>query len=242
MAVCCADPALEELICDALVAGGHSVQTRQQNVRGLLAARNGSPPACIVAAVEAPARDLVGSVQAIRPTLGAPALVLVCRRARGPEVRRALKLGVDGVLLEAEIETALAAVVEVVCAGQVSVPSRRRPDVTVRALTTREKQILALVVVGLTNTQIAGRLYLAESTVKSHLSSAFSKLGVSSRYEASAMILDRDQGAGLGVREIELSQLGELAGAGVQTAVRPRGTSDNPQSGGWLNDRITSSG
>jgi len=207
VAVCAADPVLEERICDALLAGGHSVQARQENVRGLLAARNGSRPACVVAAVDAPAGDTVGALRAIRPSLGAPATVLVCRRARGPEVRRALKLGVDGVLLEAEIETALAAVVEVVCAGQVSVPSRRRSDVTARALTTREKQILALVVVGLTNTQIANRLYLAESTVKSHLSSAFSKLGVSSRYEATTVILDHEQGLGLGVREIEMSQL-----------------------------------
>ena len=71
-----------------------------------------------------------------------------------------------------------------------------------RALTTREKQILALVITGLTNAQIAGRLFLAESTIKSHLSSAFSKLGVSSRYEAATVILDSERGGGLGIREI----------------------------------------
>jgi DNA-binding NarL/FixJ family response regulator len=75
--------------------------------------------------------------------------------------------------------------------------------VRAQALTTREKQILALVVTGLTNAQIAGTLFLAESTVKSHLSSAFSKLGVSSRYEAASVVLDPERGRGLGIREIQ---------------------------------------
>lgn len=204
VAVCAADPAIRARVCAALEAGGHVVEASHETVGELPAARKGRQPACVVVAVDAPGGLAAGPLRAIRSSLGSPALALVCKRAAGPEVRRAMKLGVDGVILEAEIETALAPVVEVVCAGQVSVPSRRRPDVTTPALTTREKQILALVVIGLTNTQIANRLYLAESTVKSHLSSAFSKLGVSSRYEASAVILDREQGAGLGVREIEM--------------------------------------
>ncbi len=133
--------------------------------------------------------------------------MLVCKRARGGEVRRALELGVDGVVLERDAEKALAAVVAVVCAGQVSVPRGQREEVRAQALTTREKQILALVIVGLTNAQIAAELFLAESTVKSHLSSAFSKLGVSSRYEAANVILDPERGRGLGIREIRADGL-----------------------------------
>jgi DNA-binding NarL/FixJ family response regulator len=45
--------------------------------------------------------------------------------------------------------------------------------------------------IGLTNAQIADQLGLSESTVKSHLSSAFTKLGVASRAEAAALIRDR---------------------------------------------------
>ena len=72
----------------------------------------------------------------------------------------------------------------------------------VRALTTREKETLTLSSRGMTNAQIADKLFLAESTVKSHLSSAFSKLGVSSRYEAATVILDPERGSGLGIGEI----------------------------------------
>lgn len=207
VAVCVKESSLRERICDALEAGGHPVEARHGSIQALLGSWTGRQPACIVLAVERPDGAAIGPLHAIRSELGAAGAVLICGRARGGEVRRALELGVDGVLLESQIETALAAVVDVVCAGQVSVPSRRRFEVSARALTTREKQILALVVAGLTNLQIAGKLYLAESTVKSHLSSAFSKLGVSSRYEAATIILDPERGRGLGVREVENAQL-----------------------------------
>ena len=42
---------------------------------------------------------------------------------------------------------------------------------------------------GCTNGEIAQRLFLAESTIKSHLATAFAKLGVRSRRDATAMIL-----------------------------------------------------
>ena len=59
------------------------------------------------------------------------------------------------------------------------------------SLTPRERQVLGSVVTGRTNAQIADQLGLAESTVKSHLSSAFAKLGVASRAEAAALIRDQ---------------------------------------------------
>jgi len=157
----------------------------------------------MVIAADRPDRSAMSIVRLLRSKFNGIAAVLVCRRARGAEVRRALELGVDGVVLNEDAEGALAAVVAVVCAGQVSVPSGRRGEVIARALTTREKQILALVIHGLTNAQIAERLFLAESTVKSHLSSAFSKLGVSSRNEAASLVLDPERGRGLGVREVQ---------------------------------------
>jgi DNA-binding NarL/FixJ family response regulator len=55
---------------------------------------------------------------------------------------------------------------------------------------------------GYMNCDIANQLYLAESTVKSHLSSAFLKLGVRSRSEAVELILDAEQGLGRGILAI----------------------------------------
>jgi DNA-binding NarL/FixJ family response regulator len=54
----------------------------------------------------------------------------------------------------------------------------------------REREILGLVAEGATNREIADHLFLAESTVKSHLSTAFTKLGVRTRAEAAALVLD----------------------------------------------------
>jgi DNA-binding NarL/FixJ family response regulator len=108
-------------------------------------------------------------------------------------VRRALEAGADGVVLSTEVESSLMPTLRAVAAGQLVVPNEGRYQVDRPTLSRREKEVLALVVAGLTNFQIAGRLFLAESTVKSHLSSAFAKLGVRSRNEAAKMILDPEE-------------------------------------------------
>jgi two-component system response regulator DesR len=195
-----------EQVCAALAAGGHAVLARNATVAGLLAACTDSAPRCVVVVADRPDRSAMATVRLIRSKLEKSAAVLVCRSARANEVRRALELGVDGVVLNEDVHQVLVAVVAVVCAGQVSVPGGRRGEVTMRALTTREKQTLALSIRGLTNAQIADNLFLAESTVKSHLSSAFSKLGVSSRYEAATVILDPERRSGLGLRIIRSDQ------------------------------------
>ncbi|PIM66045.1 DNA-binding response regulator, partial [Streptomyces sp. JV178] len=51
-------------------------------------------------------------------------------------------------------------------------------------LTEREREILALIGEGLTNRQIGQRLYLAEKTVKNHISRLLAKLGVERRVQA----------------------------------------------------------
>ena len=57
------------------------------------------------------------------------------------------------------------------------------------ALTEREREVLALMVDGLNNTQIAARLTVSPSTIKSHVSNILAKLGVASRTEAVSLAL-----------------------------------------------------
>ena len=72
-----------------------------------------------------------------------------------------------------------------------------RPDETSRdsvfaALSARERQVLALIADGLSNTDIAERLDISEKTVRNHASNLFDKLGVWSR--AQAIVFARDHG------------------------------------------------
>ena len=74
-------------------------------------------------------------------------------------------------------------------AAQVLIQDIKQPAAPVYDLTDREKEILALMVEGLPNSEIADRLVVSQSTVKFHVSNVLSKLGVASRTEAVALAL-----------------------------------------------------
>lgn len=129
-------------------------------------------------------------------------VILVCERSGEGDIRKALDAGARALVPLDKVSDALLPVIGAVRAGQVSVPGPSGGEAGRKVLTAREKQILGQVVLGMTNGEIAAKLVLAESTVKSHLSSAFAKLGVASRYEATALILNPATGVGLGILTI----------------------------------------
>ena len=132
------------------------------------------------------------------------AVIVVIGEPTAEAVRALLRAGADAVVpgdgVAAQLGPAMAAVQAglVVAPAGVLAQSAGGP-----ALTPREKQALAMVVLGFSNADIANKLYvMAESAVKSHLSSAFAKLGVRTRSEATAVILDRSNGFGTGILAI----------------------------------------
>ena len=68
----------------------------------------------------------------------------------------------------------------------------RPPPTGEEALSARELDILALVGGGLSNVEVGRRLFLSVNTVKSHIRTAYAKLGVHSRSQAVLWALDRD--------------------------------------------------
>ena len=146
--------------------------------------------------------DEAAIVRELRAQHPGAAVLVVSGFADVARVRRALSAGATGVIAEADVERGLQTAVQAVASGLTCLPSFYRQLAGRPTFTTREKQILGMVVMGLSNGEISRRLFLAESTIKSHLSSAFTKLGVRSRNEATAMILDPANGLGPGILRV----------------------------------------
>lgn len=132
----------------------------------------------------------------VRPNLP---VVVVSLTPGAHAVRRALRAGAHGCVHEADVERALLPTLRAVMAGQRCIPWSTREALDPPAFSARERQTLSLVAEGLPNREIARSLYLAESTVKSHLVTAFRKLGVRSRAEAAALLRDPDRARELGL-------------------------------------------
>jgi len=77
-------------------------------------------------------------------------------------------------------------------AAQVLIQARRQSPRLGFDLTEREREVLALLIEGLNNPEIAERLVVSRSTVKFHVSSILSKLGAGSRTEAVAVAVRED--------------------------------------------------
>lgn len=194
-----ADEPLRTRMVDALSTLGWGIDTFDDAEALLIRDEQLPAPTVIVMSDHQSDSSLAKLVEPLRRRFADAAIVVVCQAVQRWDVRAALIAGAAGVMLRDEVEHALAACVQAVATGQACVPRKYSPQVEPPTLSAREKQILGLVVMGYMNSEIAERLFLAESTVKSHLSSAFGKLGVRSRNEAVSLILDPEGGLGLGI-------------------------------------------
>lgn len=113
-------------------------------------------------------------------------------------VQNALEAGAIGYLLKDVSANELARAIRAAHSGratlspeaaQALVNAANQPPAPGHDLTEREHVVLALMVEGLNNTQIAERLVVSPSTIKTHVSNILSKLGVASRTEAVALAL-----------------------------------------------------
>ena len=133
--------------------------------------------------------ELVTLVREARRSAPDAQTIAVCAAGDGHVARRLVEAGVAGIVYDALVDHTLVPTVQMVAQGLLVLPRELRARTVPPTLSHRERQVLALLVDGLTNGEIARELFLSESTVKSHLSTAFTKLGVRKRRDAAAMLL-----------------------------------------------------
>ena len=208
LAVVAADQLSSRRIASTLGDAGLTASLVCSSVDQLLAQPAAAALDAVVLAIDPSRPEGLAAVRKLVKELGKSRVVVVSVAVLGAGVRSALSAGASAFVAEARLESTLAVATRAALSGQVSLPRELHRCAVRPAFSHREKQVLALVVRGLGNRQIAGRLFLSESTVKSHLASAFQKLGVRSRKEAATVLLDPEEGLGASILSVQLDQAG----------------------------------
>jgi DNA-binding NarL/FixJ family response regulator len=183
-----------------------------------LSARDLPVAAIYVARCDLTQEDSLSAVEALSPRLPAPLVLVIGDDSGAREMKAVLRAGAAGLVRERDVDLSLLGTVRAVAGGQLAVPRELGRQIERPVLSRRQKQVLGLVVMGLSNGEIAAELHLSEHTVKCHLYASFRKLGVNSRDEAVSLILDPGEGLGTGILAISD---GERVGAGGE----PNGSS-----------------
>ncbi len=166
-------------------------------------------PEVVVMDVRMPLLDGVAATAAIvsaglTSVSGAPVRVLVLTTYHVDDtVHAALRAGASGFLLKSAAPADLPAAIRAVAAGAAwldpvvarglldAFAARPAPvavsDQQLAALTRREREVLTLVAEGMSNVEIARRLFLGAATVKTHVGRAMAKLGARDRAQAVAI-------------------------------------------------------
>jgi DNA-binding NarL/FixJ family response regulator len=163
-------------------------------------------PDLVLMDLRMPVLDGIAAIERI-VKLGDPPVVVVLTTFDADQyVLRALRAGAAGFLVKstppedliglvrvaAEGHTVLspAAARRLIAASADSQPARDRARKLVGSLTEREVEVLAGLGEGLSNAQIAARLYLSEATVKGYVSRMLDKLGLDNRTQAGLLAHD----------------------------------------------------
>jgi DNA-binding NarL/FixJ family response regulator len=115
--------------------------------------------------------------------------------------RPTIKNGADGFVHAAMAPAQVLRAVEVVQKGELAAPRQllgyllsQNVNPKIEDLSVRGREILEMVVEGSSNAEIAGRLYLSESTIKQHLRRAYKVLGVRNRTAATKKMREHFRG------------------------------------------------
>jgi len=145
-----------------------------------------------------PMMDGATATRAIRQQFPQVQVIALTSFKEGDLVKNALEAGAIAYLLKDVSADDLVRAIRAAHAGRVTlspeaaqslVETANQPPAPGLDLTEREREVLTLMIEGLNNTQIARRLTVSPSTIKSHVSNILTKLGVSSRTKAVTLAL-----------------------------------------------------
>ncbi len=137
----------------------------------------------------------VDAISKIREENPAARIIVLTTFDGDEDIYRALQAGAKGYLLKGMDAAELTDAIRAVFAGKSRIPPAVAEKLAGRmggpALTARELEVLRRIVAGRSNKEIASDLHISEATVKTHINSILSKLGVSDRTQAATSALQR---------------------------------------------------
>ena len=151
-----------------------------------------STPDVVLMDLEMPVLDGIEATRAIRAELPGTAVLVLTSFADARRITAALEAGAAGYLLkDASAEDVVRGIRAAAAGGapldpqaaRLLLEARAAPD-PLEGISTREREVLALLLDGLPNKLIAQRLGISEKTVKTHLTNVFRRIGVTDRVQA----------------------------------------------------------
>lgn len=137
----------------------------------------------------------VEATKAIRAEFPNARIIVLTTFDGDEDIYRALQAGAKGYLLKGMDTEELLAAIRTVHSGKSRIPAsvaeRLAERMNTPTLTERETEVLRLIVGGNSNKEIAAALFISEATVKTHINSLLSKLGVTDRTQAATTALQR---------------------------------------------------
>ena len=156
-------------------------------------------PDVVVMDIRMPRMDGIEATRRLRAAPDGPRVLVLTTFDLDEYVWQALRAGAGGFLLKDAPPERLADAVRTVAAGEpllapsvtrrlveryVGAPAADEAARLLADLTPREREVLDLVVEGLSNAEVGARLFLSEATVKTHVTRVLGKLGVRDRVQA----------------------------------------------------------
>ena len=149
-----------------------------------------------------PGMDGIEAIRQIKSSRPETRIIVLTSFAQNDKVFPAIKAGADGYLLKDTSPADLVKAIKSVCNGEAALhpdiarklmlqlSSRSKMD-TVETLTPRELEVLELIAQGLSNEEIANRLFISDKTVKTHVSNILHKLHLNHRIQAALYAINK---------------------------------------------------